>query len=62
MTQPDIQGCPRCNMSLRPTTRRCHGCGLELRPIRIELAIGDHPIVVERLIPDDTEDPSPLKP
>lgn len=55
MTQPDIQGCPRCHKTLRPNVRRCPGCGLKLKTLKIELAFGGRPIVVERLIPDEGE-------
>ncbi len=55
MTQPDLQGCPRCHKSLRPDVRRCPGCGLKLKQLKIELAIGARPIVIERLIPEEPD-------
>ena len=52
MTQPDVQGCPRCHKSIRKDVRACPGCGLKLTTLKIEMSFMGRPVVVERLIPD----------
>jgi hypothetical protein len=59
---PDILGCPKCGRSVRINQKRCPGCGLAIKVIRLSVDRDGRKVIVRRVVAIDPSFEIPEEP
>lgn len=65
MKIPDILGCPKCDRSLRGSQKKCPGCGLAIKVIRLSVDRDGKKVIIQKVVAIDPnfelpDDPIPV--